>query len=84
MVITWQLEEIKSIDPNTMGVRIIELVDGVEFDRFQKQFAKSLTAEQVLTQLAQLVKQRRQKDLDDQLPFISLDLSDFEARIAAL
>ena len=81
MVTTWRLEGIRSKDPSTMSIRVTELIDGVEVRGFTKDFAKTLSAVDVLNQLALFVKQKRQQVLDDRLPFKDLDLSDFEARI---
>ncbi len=81
MVTTWQLRGIRSINPTTMEVGIIEFLDGVEVRRINKNFDKSDTAEQVLNTFAQFIKQKRQQELDSRVPFNTLDLSDFETRI---
>ncbi len=81
MVTTWRLEGIRSKDPDTMSIKLTEIQDGVELRGFTKDFPKSLTALQVLTQFALFIKQRRQQALDDRVPFNDLDLSDFETRI---
>lgn len=81
MVTKWQLDGIKSVNPTTMSVRISEYIDGVFKETFTKQFSKTLSQEDVLSQLALLVKQKRQLDLDSRLPYKILDLSDFENRV---
>ena len=81
MTTTWRLEGIISRDASTMRIRITEVLDGVDVRAFDKDFAKTLDAEQVLDQLALFVKQKRQQALDNRLPFKALDLSDFETRI---
>ncbi len=81
MVTTWRLEGIKSIDPSTMRVKLTEVVDGVTIRGFTKDFSKALTQTQVLDQFALFVKQKRQQEVDDRLPFSDLDLRDFETRV---
>ena len=82
MAIVWQLDGVRPVDPSTMRIRITEFIDGIQTAQFAKSFPKTATEEQVLTQLAQLVKQQRQADLDARVPFNSLDMSDFETRVA--
>lgn len=81
MTTTWQLDGIKSVDPVTMKIRIIEFIDGVEVNRYTKVFPKTAAVTQVLNQLALLVKQKRQAELDDRVPFNDIDLSNFETRV---
>ncbi len=81
MVTTWQLRGIRSVDPATMEIGLIEYLDGVEVRRIAKTFNKSLTADQVFDQFALFVKQKRQQELYDRVPFNTLDLSDFETRV---
>ncbi len=81
MVTTWQLNEIRTVDPGTMRVRVTEILDGVKVNTFTENFPKTLTKEEVLNQLALFIKQSRQAVLDAQLPFKSLDLTNFETRI---
>lgn len=81
MAITWQLLDINSIDPSTMRITIADFVDGVKRQVYSKDFSKSLNEDTVLSQMAQLVRQLRQKELDDALPFITLDLSNFENQV---
>ncbi len=81
MVTTWRLEGIRSKDPSTMSIKITEIQDGLDIRGFTKDFSKELTAAEVLNQFALFVKQKRQQALDDRLPFIDLNLSDFETRI---
>lgn len=81
MVTTWQLIKIKSVDPSTMQIVIADFVDGIKRQEYFKNFNKNLSADTVLSQMAQFVRQERQKDLDDRLPFLTLDLVNFESQV---
>ncbi len=81
MVTTWKLEGIRSIDPGTMRIKLTEVVDGVDVRGYTKDFSKTLSQTQVLNQFAQFVKQKRQQEVDDRLPYNDLNLSDFESRV---
>ena len=82
MVTTWELKSITSLDPDTMRVELVELVDGLIFRIHSKDFPKTRTENEVLSQFALQIKQLRQQELDDRVPFNALDLSNFENRIS--
>ena len=82
MVTTWELKRVVSLDPSTMRVDIDEIVDGVFFRSHDKAFPKTRTENEVLSQFALQIKQLRQQELDDRVPFNTLDLSNFENRIS--
>lgn len=81
MVTTWKLVGIRSISPSTMRVRIAEFVDNNFLAHHTKDFAKTLIPQQVLTQFAMFIKQTRDQEIADRVPFKELDLSDFETRV---
>jgi len=81
MVTTWTLFNITSLDPDTMRVEISEIVDTVLFRVHGKDFPKTRTENEVLSQFALFIKQLRQQELDDRVPFNTLDLDNFENRV---
>ncbi len=81
MVTTWRLEGIRSVDPSTMRIKLTEVIDDTDVRGFTKDFSKTLSQTQVLDQFALFIKQKRQQEVDDRLPFNDLNLTDFETRI---
>ena len=81
MTTVWKLLSIKSVDPSTVQIVIADFVDSVKRKEYSKTFSKNLNADTVLLQLALFVRQSRQKQLDDALPYTTLDLSNFESQV---
>lgn len=81
MVTTWEVKKISSLDPNIMRIELNEVVDAVLFRSHSKDFPKIRTKNEVLSQFALFIKQFRQQELDNRVPFNTLDLSDFEDKV---
>lgn len=83
MAIVWEVRGIKAIDDNNFGIRIARVVDGTVQFTIDKIFPKSITQQEAKNQLVQLVRQHLAQAQADQVPFQTLDLSDFEQLVRA-
>lgn len=81
MAITWEVVSIMSLDDLNFRTTIRELVNGVPRNTYSVNNPKTAKAEDVIKDLAQVVHADRLAKKRASVPFETIDLSNFEARI---